>query len=200
VGTFYGSWVVPAGAIEDGWVCYCVGTGADISFEIELTNLARVTVRSFEAVEGLAEYARGLAEGHPDITIEHSALAMSDGPVRMQVSHVPASQSVSGAQLYEGASYVEVPGRTLGSLKEEHGDAAVELMKIDIEGLEYELVPTLDLRALGVKVFCIQLHHNRSIRQAKAFVAQLAAQGYDLVAVHPTVKLTFVARELIADN
>lgn len=197
LGTDYGHWIVPVDLIEDGSACYCVGTGADISFEIALVHLRDVTVRSFEAVLNLADYARGLAEGHASISVHHTALALADGPLRMQVSHVPASQSVSAAGLYEGDNYVEVPGRTLESLMAEHGDERLDVLKVDIEGLEYELVPPLDLRALGVKVFCLQVHHNGGVRGAKDLVAGLAAQGYELVACYPTVKLTFVRRDLL---
>jgi FkbM family methyltransferase len=197
LGTDYGHWIVPVDLVEDGAVCYCVGTGADISFEIALVGLRRVEVRSFEAVANLAKYARNLAEGHPSIGVHHTALALADGPVRMQVSHVAASQSVSAAGLYDGDNYVEVPGRTLESLMAQHGDERVDILKVDIEGLEYELVPPLDLAALGVKVFCLQVHHNGGVAGAKALVARLAQRGYDLVACYPTVKLTFVRRDLL---
>lgn len=198
LGSDYGGYVVPASLVEDGWVCYCVGTGADISFELDLLGLADVHVRSFEAVESLADHVRGLAGDHPRLTIEHAAVALADGPVRMQVSHVPVSQSVSAAGLYDGENYVEVPGRTLPSLMASHGDDRIDLLKVDVEGFEYELFPTLDLSALGVMVLCTQLHHTASVAEAKRLVARLAAGGYSLVACHPTVKLTFVSSELLA--
>jgi FkbM family methyltransferase len=192
IGTEYGSYVVPVEQIEHGWVCYCIGTGADISFELSLIKMRNVRVRSFEAVEKLADYSRVLGAGEPRLTVEHAALALEDGPLRVQVSDVPVSQSVSAAELYSGDNYVEVPGRTLRSLMTEHGDSAVDLLKMDIEGLEYTLLPALDLSSLGVKVFCAQFHHTATVRQAKRLVAELKAQGYHLVACHPTVKLTFV--------
>jgi methyltransferase FkbM-like protein len=74
----------------------------------------------------------------------------------------------------------------------EHGDTAVDLLKLDVEGLEYSLLPALDLRSLGVKVFCAQFHHTATVRRAKRLLAELREQGYHLVACHPTVKLTFV--------
>ena len=43
----------------------------------------------------------------------------------------------------------------------EFGDPAIDLLKLDIEGGEYEVIPSLDMRALGVKVFATQLHHLR---------------------------------------
>jgi FkbM family methyltransferase len=197
LGTEYGSYVVPSERIGADWVCYCVGTGADVSFELGLIETRGVEVRSFEAVLNLADYVREQTHGEPRLSIEHAALALEDGPVRMQVSHVPVSQSVSAAGLYDGSNYVEVPGRTLASMMEEHDDDRIDLLKVDVEGLEYELLPTLDLRALGVQVLCTQFHHTASVGEAKALIARLRDEGYELVACHPTVKLTFVARALL---
>jgi hypothetical protein len=41
-------------------------------------------------------------------------------------------------------------------------------------------------------VFCTQLHHAASVRQARALVARIQNAGYHLVANVPAVKLTFV--------
>lgn len=198
LGTEYGSYVVPVEQIEDGWTCYCIGTGADISFELSLIRMWRVHVRSFEAVEKLAEYARVIGAGEPRLSVEHAALALEDGPLRVQVSDVPVSQSVSAAQLYNGANYAEVPGRTLPSLMAEHRDPVVDLLKMDVEGLEYSLLPALGLSSLGVKVLCAQFHHTATVRGAKRLIAELREQGYHLIACHPTVKLTFVHFGLLA--
>jgi hypothetical protein len=94
--------------------------------------------------------------------------------------------------LYDSRDYVEVPGRTLPSLARELGDERIELLKLDIEGGEYELLPRLDLAALGVRVFCTQLHHNGSVGQARGLISRLREQGFRPVAIRPTIKLTFI--------
>jgi FkbM family methyltransferase len=200
VGTPYGGYMLPTDHMGRGWLCYCVGTGADISFELELIRRWDALVRSFEAVPHFVEHLADLVAGEPRLTLEHAALAGSDRPLRMQITHVPGSQSVSAADLYDGDTYVEVPGRTLQSLMTEHGDSQLDLLKMDVEGLEYELLPTLDLNSLGVKVVCVQLHHNATVRRAKRLVALLKTVGYELVACRPTVKLTFAHRTLLEER
>ena len=73
----------------------------------------------------------------------------------------------------------------------EFGDDHIDLLKIDVEGIEYELVPTLDLVALGVSVFAIQLHHTGTIGDAMRLIGGVRGQGFRLVAQRPAVKLTF---------
>jgi FkbM family methyltransferase len=197
VGTPYGGYMLPVDKIGRDWLCYCIGTGADISFELELIKRWDARVRSFEAVSHFVEHLQDQVAAEPRLTLEQAALAGSDGPLRMQVTHVAVSQSVSAAGLYEGDNYVEVPGRTLQSLMAERGDTKLDLLKMDVEGLEYELVPTLDLNSLGVKVFCTQLHHTATVREAKRLLELLKTEGYELIACRPTVKLTFVHRTLL---
>jgi hypothetical protein len=115
----------------------------------------------------------------------------------MQLTHDPNSESVSPVGLYDSKSYVEFEGRTLPSLMAELGDTQIELLKLDVEGGEYDLIPGLDLRALGVQVFATQLHHVASIARARSLVAGLAAQGFEPVACCTVVKLAFVRRELL---
>jgi hypothetical protein len=104
---------------------------------------------------------------------------------------------VSSAGLYEARGYVELPGRTLPSLMRELGDERIDLLKLDLEGAEYDVVPRLDLAALGVKIFSIQLHHTGTVGQARELVANLARAGYLPIARRPAVKLTFMRSDLI---
>jgi hypothetical protein len=74
----------------------------------------------------------------------------------------------------------------------ELGDERIDLLKLDVEGAEYELIPTLDLRAMGVRTFATQFHHTGTVREARALITALRARGYRLVGERPVVKLTFV--------
>jgi FkbM family methyltransferase len=196
-GTAYGGWIVPADVIEPSWVCYSAGMGGDISFDLELIRRCGVTVRAFDAVAGYVEDGIRQTAGEPRLSAHHAAIASTDGVVRMQVTHHPRSRSVSSARLYESHRFIELPGRALPSLMQELGDDHIDLLKLDIEGGEYELVPTLDLRGLGVRVFAAQLHHNGTVRDAHSLIARLRDQGYEPVASRPVVKLTFAARDLL---
>jgi FkbM family methyltransferase len=197
LGTSYGGWTVPVELIEPSWVCYCVGAGGDVSFDLELIRRCGVEVRTFDPVADYVEGAQEEGAAEPRFSARQAAIATVDGPIRMQVTHDPQSRSVSSAGLYESGDFIEVPGRTLPSLMAELGDERIDLLKLDIEGAEYEVLPTIDMRALGVKVFASQLHHTGSVREARALIAGLGKQGYEPVACRSAVKVTFVLRDLL---
>lgn len=192
LGSDYGYWVVPVDWIDSSWTCYCVGAGGDITFERELLTRYSPTVRSFEPDEDYVGRIEVSPEDAEHFSAYQIAITPADGPIRMQRTHIPGSRSLSPVHLYDTEDYVEVPGRSLRSLMEEFGDDSVELLKVDVEGGEYELVPTLDLAGIGVRVFCIQLHHTGTVRDAKALLAGVHEQGFRLVNYDEAVRLTFV--------
>ncbi len=197
LGSSYGGWAVPGELIQPSWICYLVGAGGDVSFDLDLINRYGVRARSFDAVEDYVVRAREQAGDEPRFSVHHAAIAATDGPIRMQVTHDPASLSVSAAKLYDSQRFIELPGRSLPSLMAEFGDERIDLLKLDIEGSEYEVLPTVDLHALGVKVFDVQLHHTGSVAEARRLIAGLHEQGYEPVVCRTVVKLTFVHRDLL---
>jgi FkbM family methyltransferase len=197
LGGTYGGWTVPGGLIEPSWICYSIGAGGNIEFDLELIRRYGLTVRSFDAVAGYVEDAIEHAAGARGFSAHHAAIATVDGPLSMQLTHDPSSRSVSSAGLYETTTFVELPGRTLKSLMNELGDDRIDLLKLDVEGAEYELLPTISLRDLGVKIFATELHHTGTLRDAWRLIARVQEEGYEPVAIHTIAKITFAARDLL---
>jgi FkbM family methyltransferase len=191
LGSDYGGWMIPEGRVGRGDICYCIGAGGDISFDLELIRRYGAVVRAVDPVEAYERKALEAASGEPGFRFRRAAVTAVDGPTRMQTHHEPGSGSLSAAGLYESDEWIEVDGLTIPSLMEEFGDDHIDLLKIDVEGIEYELMPTLDLVGLGVSLFAIQLHHTGTIADALGLISGLRRQGFRLLAQRPTVKLTF---------
>src|SRR5438445_317571 len=51
LGSDYGGWNIPEDAVVEGQVCYCVGAGGDISFDLELIRRYGAIVRAVDPVE-----------------------------------------------------------------------------------------------------------------------------------------------------
>jgi FkbM family methyltransferase len=191
LGTAYGGWFVPEGAVTAGQICYSVGAGGDISFDLELIRRYGAVVRAVDPVGQYGVAALEAAAGEPQFSFRQAAVSVHDGPIRMQRHHEPGNRSLSAAGLYDTGDWVEVDGRTIPSLMREFGDDHIDLLKLDVEGIEYELVPTLDLAAIGTRVFAVELHHTRSFAQALELIEGLRRQGFRLIARKPPGQVTF---------
>jgi FkbM family methyltransferase len=194
LGSHWSGWDVPGDLISADWTTYCVGAGDDVSFDLSLIERYGCRVRSFDPHEVYRDRAMTQAGGDPRFTFLAVAVAAQDGPLHMYEDENPSSGYRSAANLFSTRASAEFPGRSLPSLKEEFGDARIDLLKLDVDGLEYDLVPGLDLIGLGVQVFCVELHHTGSVRQARDLLDDLHDKGFRLVHQRMPANLTLVRR------
>ena len=187
-----GGWAVPDDLIDDSWICYCVGAGSDVSFDLALIERYGARVRCVDPFSVFGEQAEAAAGGDPRFSFYEAALAPTDGPLTMFGAEDPESGSLSAANLYGTERVLTKPGKTLPTLMAEVGDQRVDLLKLDIEGSEYEVLPELDLAALGVRVLCVELHASRSVAEAKQLLERIRSQGFRLIHCQHPASFTFV--------
>jgi FkbM family methyltransferase len=178
LGTSYGGWAIPDGVLGNGSVCYCVGAGADISFELDLLDRFGCEVVSFDPAPESELHAMEAAAGRPNYSFMCVGVTDHDGSMQMWVADDPEHIALSGANLQRTSHAVDVPVRSLPSVMDELGHSRIDLLKLAVEGLEYDLVPKLDLAAMGVKIFGLEFSQLVSPRRAAELVSHIRAQGY----------------------
>jgi FkbM family methyltransferase len=197
LGSAYGGWMVPAALIRPGWTCYSVGVGGDVTFDAELIRRFGGRVRAFDPVREYVDFAAQEIGREPRFSVDRAAIAERDGPIQMQSTHYPGSKAVSAAALFDTTHWQAFPGRSLPSLMAEFSDERIDLLKMDTEGTEYGLLPSLDLPALGIKVLAVCFHHSGSVGQARELLGYLSSLDYEAVAMCPVVKITLVHRSAL---
>lgn len=55
IGTKYGGWVIPVNLLNENSICYCVGCGEDISFDLGLIGSSTVSVEAGQDRGSFAE-------------------------------------------------------------------------------------------------------------------------------------------------
>lgn len=197
LGTEYGGWWVAPTLLDDRSSVWAVGVGADVSFERAILDKTQAReVRSFDPYPLFGELAARELADDARWSFHGCAITPIDGPVQMQGRQDLEKGAVSAvAGLHRGETF-ERPGRSLLSLMQELGTSSVELLKLDVEGLEYELLENLELGSLGVQQLGVELHHNGGVRAARRLVRRLRDAGYVPVARHAPVSYTFLRRDL----
>lgn len=181
LGTDYGGWHVPDDLIDDTWTCYCVGAGSDVSFDLALIERYGARVRCFDPYAVFQRQAEQLAGDDPRFSFHLAAIAPQDGPLTMYGRQDLEQGAVSAANLYRVDTAFERPGRSLPSIMRELGDERIDLLKLDVEGIEYDVLGRLDLAELGVRVLCVELHHTASVSEARHLLVRLGAGGLTVV-------------------
>ena len=191
LGSRYGGWPVPVGLLDGRSRAYCVGAGMDVSFDCALIDKFGCEVHSFDPTDGAAGYVRALGARGP--RFHQLAVWTRDGTLRMHRAANPAHIALSAVNLQRTDTAVEVACRTIDSIRRELGHERIDLLKLTVDGGEYELLPSLRLRQWRTRVLVVAFHHNRPPRAAVDAIAALAAEGMVPVARRDTA-FTFVRR------
>ena len=193
IGSDWGGWSIPDDVLDSSSICYCAGAGGDVSFDLGVMKRYGATIRCFDPFEIFGRQAMELADGDPRFSFHEIAITAQDGPLLMYGRQDEIEGAVSAANIYRTRDSFVRPGRSLSSLMKEFGDPRIDLLKLDIEGSEYEVLESLDPASLGVKVLCVEFHHTSSAARALSIIKRLG-RDYELVRRVDRGELTFVHR------
>ncbi|HEY7952576.1 MAG TPA: FkbM family methyltransferase [Solirubrobacteraceae bacterium] len=181
IGSTYGAWTIPAQALSKDSACYLAGLGEDASFDLGLIERFGCTVHAFDPVPEAARYAEGVAAEEPRFHFQPVGLWSSDGTLRFYENAEPGFVSRSATNMHGTGSYTEAPVRSVASLMSEFRDERVDLLKLSVEGSEYEILGEVLSKRLPVGVLCVEFAQPAPLQKIRAEIAALEAAGYELV-------------------
>lgn len=221
LGTPYGGWIIPVDpGLRDDSVCYLAGAGEDISFDCALAQRFHCKVRIIDptprAVEHFRQLERATMEGRRfpinnsesefyQITAADLArlrflpigLADHDGELKFYLPRDPSHVSCSIVNLQKTGDYFTAQCHRLSTVMAQHGDAQVDLLKMDIEGAEGAVIGDILAAGLLPRVLLIEfdeahtpLDDNAGSR-IRGYIRQLVQAGMRCIAVEGS-NATFV--------
>lgn len=150
--------------LKPGDVIIDVGTGDDPDFSRYLIDHYQVEAYCVDPTRKHAEALRGLEARIPSLHYLPYALGPANAVVRFYESTVNMSGSVkTDHRNITGDPTVsyDVQMVTLDDLLNTVGAARIAILKIDIEGVEYEMIPRLDAASLQrVDQVLVEFHHD----------------------------------------
>lgn len=188
IGAGYGAWDVVLEGLDRTSIVYSFGIGEDVSFDVGLTKATGAVVHGFDPTPKSIEWVRrqGLP---PTFDFRPWGIADYDGTARF---HAPTNpEHVSHTMLERGADggTIEVVVKRLATIMAELGHAKLDLLKMDIEGAEYDVIKDLEKSAIRPRQLLIEFHHRfPEVGRARTEEAlqRLSSMGYRLFSVSDT--------------
>jgi FkbM family methyltransferase len=228
IGTGYGGWFVPNSLLSNRSLCYGVGAGEDISFEVELINRYGCEVHCFDptprAQRHVDQLHRNTINGIPTsineavdlcYKIDPGCLARlhfhaiglwsQDRMMRFYAPANPAHVSHSIVNLQHTAEYFEADCRTLQTVMQTLGHSDLSLLKLDVEGAEYEILASLIDGNIRPAVLCVEFDEGFNplddgyLPRILNMVSRVKACGYRLTYVDGW-NATFVRHHAMAES
>lgn len=198
LGTRYGGWWIDTGMVGPQPLLIDCGLGEDISFPAAfLQRFAGAKVIGVDPSPRSLEYCR--ARSPAGMEILPNALWTRAGETL--AFHLPRSQDmlpkgadgVSGSldpshEYVEGGERIEIKTVDLDTLLARTGRIECDVLKLDIEGAEYELLDALiaSERILAARQVLVEFHHGvtgHSMADTQRIVTQLGVAGHRLMHV-----------------
>lgn len=187
LGIARGAWCLCPDGLNAGSVVYSFGVGTDISFDLALIGRFGATVHAFDPTPRSRDWLR--TQTLPDRFIYHEyGIAAYDGVQDFHAPKNPESAHFSPVPRYRGLRLEKVaaPVKTLQSIMAELGHDRVDVLKLDIEGGEYDVIGDLLAGPALVGQLLVEFHHNfRTIPFAATADALrgLRAAGFRIFAI-----------------
>lgn len=188
-GSDYGGWyIVPAG-IDCHSIVYSFGIGEDASFDIGLIEKFNLIIHAFDPTPKSIEWVK--REDYSTHFVLHEyGLSSFNGDVSFYPPENPNHISYTLLDRpTTKARAIIVPVKKLGTIMKELGHDHIDLLKMDIEGAEYDVI--MDILESNIRPWqiLVEFHHRFQgvgIKKSKEAINQLRLMGYKLFSVSAT--------------
>lgn len=182
-------WTVYDKNISHESVIYSFGVGTDISFDLALIDQYHVIIHAFDPTPKSIQWVK--EQNAPEEFIFHPyGLAARNGKLNL---FLPEQENyVSGSilsDLLSSHSKVAVDVYNLSSIMNMLGHQHIDILKMDIEGAEYEVIQNIVEDQININQILIEFHHrfeNIGINKTKSAIRDLNKAGYKIFDVSPS--------------
>ena len=223
VGTEYGGWKIPQNSLSEVSICYLCGAGEDISFDIEIVEKYKCQVYIFDPTPRSKSHFNLLIEQtklNKKFAVNNSktnfyplnyiniellnfrelGLWYKKDEVKFYIPKNADEISHSALNDFKKSeNYFLGKVNRLSKIMEDEGHQHIDLLKIDIEGSEYDVIDSIIKDNVKIKTICVEFHEptnnivNRIFQiKTKQYIKKLIAFGYCLVHYDDRHNFTFV--------
>jgi FkbM family methyltransferase len=178
-----GGWVIPARLLSRSSTCYCVGVGEDITFDLALIERFGCQVFAFDPTPRAIAHVRKHAREVPNFHFHDLGVWEKDAELKFFAPRNAAHVSHSVVNLQHTTDFFTARCKRLSTIMRELGHAKIDLLKLDIEGAEYEVVQSLIDDRIFPAIVCVEFDQPMPYRRTLRAVGALRDVGYELSSV-----------------
>eukprot|EP00392_Amoebophrya_sp_AT5.2_P018765 g19388.t1 len=145
-GKEYGGWTFVDTNLGESSVIYSIGLGENISWDLGMIQKYNCNVFGYDPTPKTSRYISGLGEKVPraKFHFKSEGIATAPGTIEFSMPANPNHVSLRGGsgkkEKGRGDKLLHLPVNTLKNWMQENGHAKIDILKMDVEGMEYELL------------------------------------------------------------
>lgn len=161
-------------------VSYCAGVGKGMSFETELANLSKGCVLVFDpSPTGITTAGKTDTSG---LMFYPVGIAAQTATYEFSLPQDPDEGSFSVPR--PGSETTRFECWNLQTIMEKHGHDSIDLLKMDIEGFEYDIIDQVLEKSIPVRQICVEFHPWLKPGRTWPTIWRLRKTGYQIIHKH----------------
>lgn len=172
---------------------YSLGVGDSIDLDMDLINHFSLTVHTFDPTPYSEEWISSL-ELPANLVFHPWAAAGEDGSLRLyrRINKRGKKSQVmwtAEGDAGDGADFIDAPAYTIRSMMEKLGHERIDVLKIDVEGAEYEILDSLGEADKLPTQLLVEYHHRFpgiGKQRTATSIASLRTLGYQIFSISET--------------
>jgi FkbM family methyltransferase len=181
-------WVICPDLINSQSIVYSFGAGTEISFDTELVRLFGVKIFLFDPTPKSIQYVKDQKLGS-NFNFEEIGIATFTGNANFFLPINPDYVSATLDKLSDSQSSGKVKVERLSEIMKRHQHEFIDLLKMDVEGAEYDVIDDILQSKINIHQLLIEFHHrfaHNGIKKTRKTVANLRKAGFALFNVSDT--------------
>ncbi len=181
IGNQSASWTLCTEILDEKSIVYSFGVGDDISFDLGLINKLDLQIYAFDPTPKSIDWIAN-QKLPKQFVIHPIGLANYDGKAKFHPPKNPDHISATMLEMHETKDQAyKVEVKTLKSIMQQLGHRHLDLLKMDIEGMEYDVIEDMKAKNILPTQVLIEFHHRFKqvgIKKTVQAVENLRSMGY----------------------
>lgn len=185
-GNRFADWTFCPDSINEESVIYSFGVGSDISFDLQLMEHFNLHVHAFDPSPGSVVWIE--KQNLPrEFHFYPYGLSATDGEISFAEPTEPGIHSLfatnSMEKSVEGLEQHVLPVHRLSTIVKKLGHQKIDILKMDIEGAEYEVIEDIITLQQPVSQVLIEFHHrfkHVGLKRTRQAIVRMNQAGYKI--------------------
>ena len=196
MGNSYGGFYVAPEFLNKNSIVYSIGIGEDISFDNDLIALCKCSIHGFDPTPKSIKWVK--SNTLPTNFVFHEyGIDSQNGLVTFYLPKNP--NYVSGTVHktdHSNSESITVPMKNITTITNELGHTYIDILKMDIEGSEYSVIPNILASGIKIKQILIEFHHRffeDGFKKNTEIINLLNSNGYKIFAASDSlIEISFI--------
>jgi FkbM family methyltransferase len=200
LGTAYGGWCICPEKITPASILYSLGVGEDISFDLAMIDRFHLQIYAFDPTPRSIEWMKSQKVPEQFHFFDYG-IASFDGSAMFYPRKDTQEGSYSMLQRRKRKTEgIELSFHRLKTVMHELGHEKIDILKMDIEGAEYDVLDDLLAASISVDQLLVEFHHKRfknvGVLDTRRAIKKLQKNNFRIFSVSPRQReFSFICRK-----